>query len=197
MPPLIHAGMAHAQFETIHPFLDGNGRVGRLLITFLLCRRKVLRQPLLYLSVFLKAHRAQYYDRLTAIRNDGDWEGWISFFLRGVAEMSDSATVTARKIMELREQLRQRELPPAAARLLDRLYEQPVLSARTAEKLLKVQFATANRALEALENAGIVREVTGQQRNRRYRFDAYLNLFERAERSSGSTEGSETGSTTE
>lgn len=181
LPALIHAGLAHGQFETIHPFLDGNGRVGRLLITFLLCGRKVLQQPLLYLSVFLKAHRAQYYDRLTAIRNDGDWEGWLSFFLRGVAEMSDSATATAKAIMELREQLRQRELPPAAARLLERLYEQPVLSARTAEKLLKVQFATANRALEALENAGIVREVTGQQRHRRYRFDEYLNLFERGE----------------
>jgi Fic family protein len=175
---LIHAGLAHAQFETIHPFLDGNGRIGRLLITFLLCGRGVLRHPLLYLSVYLKAHRAQYYDRLSAIRNDGDWEGWLGFFLRGVAETSNSATTTAHAIMELRESLRARSLPPAAARLRDKLFEHPVLTARAAESLMNVQFATANRALDALEEAGIVREVTGQQRNRRFRFDAFLALFE-------------------
>lgn len=185
LPLLLHAGLAHAQFETIHPFLDGNGRVGRLLITFLLCGRGVLHQPLLYLSVYLKAHRAQYYDRLTAIRNDGDWEGWLTFFLRGVVEMSDSATATARAIMRLREKLRATGLPPAAARLLDRLYEHPVISARTAEALLDVQFATASRALEVLEKAGIVREVTGQQRNRRYRFHPYLALFENVEQAPG------------
>ncbi len=178
LPVLLHAGLAHAQFETIHPFLDGNGRVGRLLITFLLCSRGVLRQPLLYLSVYLKAHRAQYYDRLTAIRNDGDWEGWLTFFLRGVAETSESAAATAHAITKLREGLRNRGLPPAAARLLDRLYEHPVISARTAESMLNVQFATANRALEVLEKESIVREITGQQRHRRYRFDAYLALFE-------------------
>lgn len=181
LPVLIHAGLAHAQFETIHPFLDGNGRVGRLLITFLLCGRRVLSQPLLYLSVYLQAHRAQYYDRLTAIRNDGDWESWLAFFLRGVAEVSDNATATARAIIGLREKLRHRELPPAAARLLDHLYARPILSARTAERLLNVQFATANRALEALAEAGVVREVTGQQRNRRFRFEEYLALFDRPE----------------
>jgi len=178
IPVLIHAGLAHAQFETIHPFLDGNGRIGRLLITFLLCGRGVLRHPLLYLSVYLKAHRAQYYDRLTAIRNDGDWEGWLAFFLRGVAETSNSATTTAHAIMELRESLRARSLPPAAARLRDKLFEHPILTASAAESLLNVQFATANRALDVLEEAGIVREVTGQQRNRRFRFDAFLALFE-------------------
>jgi Fic family protein len=112
LPLLMHVAVAHAQFETIHPFLDGNGRVGRLLIGLLLCERGALRHPLLYLSVYLKAHRAQYYDRLTAIRNDGDWEGWVAFFLRGVAEVSDSATVTARAIVELRETLRAKSLPP-------------------------------------------------------------------------------------
>ena len=95
LPHLIHCGLAHAQFETIHPFLDGNGRVGRLLITFLLCEREILHRPLLYLS-YLKANRIEYYDRLTAIRMDGDWEGWIKFFLRGVAEVSVEATKTAR-----------------------------------------------------------------------------------------------------
>lgn len=180
LPALLHAGLAHAQFETIHPFLDGNGRVGRLLITFLLCGRRVLRHPLLYLSVYLKAHRAQYYDRLTAIRNDGDWEGWIGFFLRGVGETSDDATATAHAIVRLREELRARELPPAAARLRDLLFEHPILTARSAESLLNVQYATANRALDALADAGIVREVTGQQRNRRFRFDAFLSLFDGA-----------------
>ena len=182
LPALVHAALAHAQFETIHPFLDGNGRVGRLLITFLLCGRGVLRHPLLYLSVYFKAHRAQYYDRLTAIRNDGDWEGWLGFFLRGVAETSEDATATAKAIVQLREELRVRELPPAAARLRDLLFEHPVLTARAAEKLLDVQYATANRALDALAEAGMVREVTGQQRNRRFRFDAFLSLFDGAKR---------------
>jgi Fic family protein len=99
LPVLIHCGLAHAQFETIHPFLDGNGRIGRLLITFLLCQREILQKPLLYLSLYLKAHRAEYYDRLMAIRNDGNWEGWLKFFLRGVAETSPSATRTAREIL--------------------------------------------------------------------------------------------------
>ena len=188
LPVLLHAGLAHAQFETIHPFLDGNGRVGRLLITFLLCSRAALRQPLLYLSVYLKAHRARYYDRLTAIRNDGDWEGWLMFFLRGVSETSESAAMTATEIMKLREHLRSRDLPPAAGRLLDRLYQHPVISARAAESLLDVQFATASRALEALEQQGIVREITGQQRNRRYRFDAYLALFEQPRTAQGEAE---------
>jgi hypothetical protein len=104
-----------------------------------------LRHPLLYLSVYLKAHRTQYYDRLTAIRNDGDWEGWLGVFLRGVAETSNSATTTAHAIMELRESLRARSLPPAAARLRDKLFEHPVLTARAAQSLMSVQFATANR----------------------------------------------------
>lgn len=102
-PTLIQCGLAHAQFETIHPFLDGNGRVGRLLITFLLCQRGILKFPLLYLSHYLKFHRAEYYDRLMAIRNDGNWEGWLRFFLKGVCEVSRSATETARKILELRQ----------------------------------------------------------------------------------------------
>ena len=95
LPDLVHCGIAHAQFETIHPFLDGNGRVGRLLITFLLCQKEILRRPLLYLSLYLRAHRAEYYDRLMAIRLDGNWEGWLKFFLKGVFEVSQSATETA------------------------------------------------------------------------------------------------------
>jgi Fic family protein len=108
LPPLVHCALVHAQFETIHPFLDGNGRVGRLLITFLLCHRGSLHRPLLYLSAYLKAHRLEYYDRLTAIREKGDWEDWLAFFLRGVAETADEATWTARDILNLRDEHRSR-----------------------------------------------------------------------------------------
>ena len=116
-PVLVHCALAHAQFETIHPFIDGNGRIGRLLITFLLCQREILHHPLLYLSSYLKAHRSEYYDRLTAIRLSGDWEGWIRFFLRGVFEVSQAASATARKILELREQASAAGEAPGSSRL--------------------------------------------------------------------------------
>src|SRR2546426_4331371 len=134
LPVLIHTGLAHAQFETIHPFLDGNGRVGRLLITFLLCERKVLHRPLLYLSHYLKMHRAEYYDRLTAIRNDGNWESWLKFFLRGIDEVSGEAITTARQIFALRDEHRQAinkdmgSIAGSGLRLLDYLYEQPMIN---------------------------------------------------------------------
>lgn len=179
LPPLLHCAVAHAQFETIHPFLDGNGRVGRLLITFLLCEQKILSRPLLYLSHFLKAHRAEYYDRLTAIRVDGDWEGWLRFFLRGVAEVSASAATTARRILALREESRSRLGNDAnATRLLDLLFEYPIVSVRHVERHLGCAFVTASRAVEKLEAAGVLREITAQKRNRRFRFEPYLELFE-------------------
>jgi Fic family protein len=184
LPVLIQCAFAHAQFETIHPFLDGNGRVGRLLITFLLCERKVLHRPLLYLSLFMKVHRSEYYDRLMAVRRDGNWEGWIKFFLRGVAEVSQSATETARAIVNLRETHRQLigdKLAGRAAlgmRLLDYLFEQPLLSIPLVEKRLDCSFVTANKLVEQLQELGIVRETTGWQRNRRYRYDPYLALFD-------------------
>jgi Fic family protein len=184
LPVLIHCGLAHAQFETIHPFLDGNGRVGRLLITFLLCERKVLHRPLLYLSLFLKVHRSEYYDRLMAVRRDGNWEGWLKFFLRGIAEVSQSATETARAIMNLRETHRQLigdKLAGRAAlgmKLLDYLFEQPLVSVPLVEKRLACSFVTANKLVEQLEELKLVRETTGWQRNRRYRYDPYLALFD-------------------
>jgi Fic family protein len=184
LPVLIHCGLAHAQFETIHPFLDGNGRVGRLLITFLLCERQVLHRPLLYLSLFLKWHRAEYYDRLMAVRRDGDWEGWLKFFLRGVAEVSQSATETARAIMHLRETHRQwigDKLAGRAAlglRLLDYLFEQPIVSVALVERRLECSFVTANRVVEQLAELKLLRETTGGQRNRRYRYEPYLALFD-------------------
>ena len=178
LPVLIHAGLAHAQFETIHPFLDGNGRVGRLLITLLLCERQVLQLPLLYLSLYLRIHRAQYYDRLTAIHADGDREGWLKFFLRGVAEVSRKATDTARGILDLRE--RHRDLLAGKATplaLLDHLFRQPILSVRLAEERLGCSYVTAAKAIRELERLGLIREITGRKRDRLYRYDEYLGLF--------------------
>lgn len=184
LPVLIHTGLAHAQFESIHPFLDGNGRVGRLLITFLLCQRKVLHRPLLYLSHYLKAHRAEYYDRLMAIRNDGNWEGWLKFFLRGVEEVSDEAIHTSLQIFALREQHRELvngSLGTSAAgglRLLDYLYEQPIVNVRVVERRLKSSFVTANKLVEQFVKLEILKETTGGLRNRRYSYVPYLALFE-------------------
>ena len=185
-PTLIQCGLAHAQFETIHPFLDGNGRVGRLLITFLLCQRGILKFPLLYLSHYLKFHRAEYYDRLMAIRNDGNWEAWLKFFLKGVGEVSRSATETARKILELRQKhqalIRDKASNQTnAALLLDYLFEQPIVNVRLVEEHVKCAFVTADKLVKQFEQLGIVKEVTGGQRNRRYEYSPYLALFEPVE----------------
>lgn len=183
-PLLIQCGLAHAQFETIHPFLDGNGRVGRLLITFLLCARGALCQPLLYLSLYLKGHRAAYYDRLMAVRNDGDWEGWIKFFLKGIREVSDDATETARRIVELRERNLKTiaGLPSTALgmKLLDLLFAQPIVNIPLVVANLNCTFPTGTKLVEQFCKAGILKETTGGKRNRRYRFHPFLALFEPA-----------------
>lgn len=185
IPVLIQCGLMHAQFETIHPFLDGNGRVGRLLITFLLCEREVLSRPLLYLSLYLKEHRAAYYDRLMAVRLEGDWEGWLKFFLRGVAQTSEGATATARKVLELRESSRRRvtglDINPALAlRALDLLFEHPVVTVGFLAGELGCAFKSANRLVEALAapEVALLRETTGGKRNRRFRFEPLLSHFE-------------------
>jgi Fic family protein len=184
LPLLVKIGLAHAQFETIHPFLDGNGRVGRLLITFLLCERGVLHKPVLYLSHYFKRHRQVYYERLQAVRDTGDFEGWLVFFLRGVADVSVEAADTARRILELREQHRRAitdQLGRAAGnghRVLERLYEQPILSVKDAQTLLGTTFAGANQIVQRLVALGVLRELTGQARHRRFRYDAYVRLFE-------------------
>ncbi len=183
VPVLIHCGLAHAQFETIHPFLDGNGRVGRLLVTFLLCQQGILHQPLLYLSHYLKAHRAEYYDRLTAIRTEGNWEGWLKFFLRGVFEVSQAATTTARAILDLREAHRQAITQKAGGSangliLLDYLFEQPMTMVRLVERQLHCAYATAGKLVDQLVDLGLLRETTGGQRNRVFRYEPYLALFE-------------------
>jgi Fic family protein len=182
LPPLMHASLAHAQFETIHPFLDGNGRVGRLLITFLLCHRRVLSKPLLYLSHYLKRHRQEYYDRLQAVRTDGRWEEWVGFFLQGVEEVATEANLTAKKILALREQHRNMLAEEGRAsgnllRALDILFERPLLTPRHLERQLDVSFVTANKIITRMRALGILDEITGHKRNRQFQYTPYLQLF--------------------
>jgi len=183
LPILIHCGLAHAQFETIHPFLDGNGRIGRLLVTFLLCEQKILSRPLLYLSHYLKAHKAEYYDHLMAIRNEGDWERWLKFFLRGIYEVSQAATKTAGSILKMREEHRnviseRLKGSTLGLRLLDYLFEQPVITVQLASQHMECAYATANKLIDQFSKLGLLQELTGWKRNRRYRYEPYLTLFE-------------------
>jgi Fic family protein len=189
VPVLIRCALAHAQFETIHPFLDGNGRVGRLLITFMLCEAKVLALPLLYLSIYLKAHRSEYYEHLMAIRLKGDWEAWVKFFLRGVSETALLATKTAKQILEMREQHRAHfAYNSQALLLLDSLMRQPYIDNNRAKEILRCSFVTASNTVKKLETAALLQEVTGQARNRVFRYKPYLDLFE--QQSLESLEGS-------
>lgn len=183
LPLLIKIGMVHAQFETIHPFLDGNGRVGRLLITFLLCERKVLQKPVLYLSWFFKRHRQQYYEELQSVRDRGMWEQWLVFFLRGIVEVSGQATDTARQILTLREEHRHivtENFGRAASnghRVLEHLYKQPIISVSNVQGLIGTTYAAANGLVARLVESGILREYTGQSRNRRFMYQSYVDLF--------------------
>ncbi len=187
LPVLVQVGLAHAQFETIHPFLDGNGRIGRLLITFLLVEKGLLRKPVLYLSYYFKKHRTEYYNRLQAIRDTGDWEGWLEFFLPGVAQVSEEATQTAAHILRMREEYRAKiteHLGRAAAnghRVMDKLFERPIITVATVREWLGITPAGANQIVGRLEEIGLLREITGYTRNRRFRFEPYLRLFEDTE----------------
>lgn len=180
LPVLVQVGLAHAQFETIHPFLDGNGRVGRLLITFQLVQQSVLHRPLLYLSYFFKRNRAEYYDRLMAVRTSGDWEGWLRFFLRGVAETATEATDTARRILGLREQHRklvQGMLGLNGIRLLELLFERPVVNVNFVRDRLDVSFGTANQLVHQVAGLSLLLEITGNKRGRIFRYEPYLALL--------------------
>lgn len=180
VPLLIRCGLAHAQFETIHPFLDGNGRVGRLLITLMLCEAGALSRPLLYLSVFLKAHRAEYYDRLMAIRQSGHWEPWLKFFLRGVSLTARAATRTAHDIVILREAHRSAVMKNAKAlKLLDHLFQQPLVSPKRIAEVVGCTHPTAVKLARDMEARGWLREMTGYERNRLYRYQPYMELFHR------------------
>jgi len=182
-PLLVSIGLAHAQFETIHPFLDGNGRIGRLLITLLLCERGVLARPVLYLSHFFRRHRQEYYDRLQAIRDAGDWEAWLEFFLRGVAEVSQQSAGTARRVLGLREEHRSaitRSLGRGAAgghRVLEYLFDHPIVSVGELREVLNISYQGANQLVARLQQLGILQECTGRSRNRRFRYASYIELF--------------------
>ncbi|HET7576579.1 MAG TPA: Fic family protein [Sphingomicrobium sp.] len=184
IPPLIRIGLAHAQFETIHPFLDGNGRVGRLLITLFLVEKTLLRRPVLYLSYYFKRHRAEYYDRLQGIRDRGDWEAWLYFFLEGVAQVANLAAETAQKVLRLREDHRQviidtfERASATPLRVLDKLYRLPVTSANVVMSDIGTSYPTANNIVRQLEKIGILREMTGQRRNRFYLYQTYMSLFD-------------------
>ncbi len=181
-PALVRAGIAHAQFETIHPFLDGNGRLGRLLITFLLCEQEILAKPLLYLSVYLKKNKEAYYDWLMRVRFEGDWEGWLRFFLRGVIEVSEEARQTARNVLQLqqdhraliREKLGGSRLAPE---LFDRLFLRPVVSVESVEKGLSCSRSAANMLVGEFESIGILKEITGRQRDRVFRYQPYMDAL--------------------
>jgi Fic family protein len=187
LPPLVKIALAHVQFETIHPFLDGNGRVGRLLITFLLTERGVLHKPVLYLSYYFKQHRQAYYDHLQAVRERGAWETWLSFFLRGVIEVAGEAADTARRVLQLREQHRAAitaQLGRAAGnghKVLEALYDRPIVSVNDVRKLTGTTYAAANGLVARLANLGVLVEMTGYARNRRFRYAPYIALFASAE----------------
>ena len=180
LPPLVRAGLLHVQFETIHPYLDGNGRIGRLLVTLLLDHWKLLTQPLLYLSLFFKRHRDDYYRRLNAVRIDGDWEGWLDFFLDGVATIADEAVASARELFALFAADRARMLAGektsiGAVRLFELLPRHPIVTVASATKLLETTKPTAGKAIELLAAAGVLVESTGKKRDRSFSYRAYLD----------------------
>lgn len=182
LPVLVRAGLAHVQFETIHPFLDGNGRVGRLLITLLLCEAGVLREPLLYLSLYLKENRATYYELLDRVRREGDWEAWLAFFLDGVRETAEAAVSTAQRLAGLFQQDR-RELEPtgrragSALRVHEALKERPIQSLPALCHVTGLSFPATSSAMDLLVDLGIARELTGKRRNRLFVYDHYLAIL--------------------
>lgn len=182
LPPLVRAGLAHAQFETIHPFLDGNGRIGRLLITLLLERWGVLAEPLLYLSYAFRRRQLEYYSKLSAVRMRGDWEGWTAFYLECVRSAADDGVELAARLFELHSADRRRVLAdPAstvsAARLVDMLPERPVITAPMASEMLGVTAPTARKAIEIAVAAGVLRETSGRERDRVYSYHGYLKAL--------------------
>ena len=181
-PALLKAGLAHVQFETIHPFLDGNGRLGRLLITLLLRAESALSEPILYLSLYFKSHRQEYYDHLQRVRTDGDWEGWLRFFLEGVISTSDEAVSTTRRILALFEKDRRQleKLGRAAAsafRVHQYLQKKPISGIREIEKGLRLTYPTVADALDRMKKARIVKELTGFKRNRVFAYAPYVELL--------------------
>ncbi len=181
-PAVLKAALTHVQFETIHPFLDGNGRVGRLLITLLLCSEGVLREPMLYLSLYLKQHRARYYELLDGVRRDGDWEAWIDFFADGVAETAEGAVATARHLLDIAAKDRDRiaglRREAGSAALVHELLQQvPVCNIPRLVKMSHLTVPTVTKALDVLGRLHIVRELTGKKRDRVYGYDGYMKIL--------------------
>lgn len=184
LPPLVRIALIHAQFETVHPFLDGNGRIGRLLIAALLEQWHLLPEPLLYLSAYLKQHQAEYYRRLSSIRTDGDWEGWVVFFLEGVANAASEAergivAIASLVTADRRRLLESPKSGPAAYRLFEMLPMMPRFNIERARRTLNTSFPTASAAVNQLVDLGIVKEMTGQKKNRRYSYQGYVDLLMR------------------
>jgi Fic family protein len=182
LPPLVRAGMAHVQFETIHPFPDGNGRIGRLLIALLLEHWALLDARLLYISVAFKRHRAEYYEKLSAVRTSGDWEGWNRFFLACVREAADDGVAASKRLFAVLTTDRARlvEVPSVtvpAIRLFDRLPAHPLVTLPLAAKLINSSTPTAAKAITVLQKAGVLRETTGRIRKRTYAYEKYLRVL--------------------
>jgi Fic family protein len=182
VPSLVRAGLAHVQFETIHPFLDGNGRVGRLLITFLLCHGGILREPLLYLSLYFKQHRDEYYALLDAVRQTGDWEAWLRFFLEGVAQTAEGAATTAQRLTTIFRDDQERiqragRTAGSALRVQQVLKERPVVSLQEVTERAGLSFPAASSGMQVLEELGVARELTGKKRNRLFGYTKYLDVL--------------------
>ena len=182
IPTLLKAGLSHAQFESIHPFLDGNGRVGRLLITLLLVHDGVLREPMLYLSLYFKQNRQTYYDLLNGLRDSGDWEEWLDFFLQGVTQTAERAASTARQLLDLFEQdassiQQQGRTASSALRVHKALQERPITSLQEVGRRAGLASTAANTGMRVLENLGIAQEITGRERDRRYGYQRYIDIL--------------------
>ena len=181
-PVLLKSSLAHVQFEIIHPFLDGNGRLGRLLITLILINEAVLREPMLYLSLYFKTHRSAYYDHLQRVRLEGDWEGWLRFFLQGVLETAQQAVETARTVLDLFEQDRERirglgRIAGSCLQLHQRLQQKAIVNIPDSARALEINRTTISNCIRRLQELGIAREITGQRRNRLFVYDRYVRIL--------------------
>ncbi len=184
MPPLVKCAVIHAQFETIHPFVDGNGRIGRLLITFYLVAQKILTRPLLYLSYFLKKNRAEYYELLMQVRLSGDWESWVKFFLKGIDEVSQEAGATASQMIRLKQETIDRLYQSHfssiyAVKLIDLLFAKPIIDVKAITDEFKISKESGNEIVRRFEQLGILRELTGKQRYKKYLFHEYTAIISR------------------
>jgi Fic family protein len=182
MPVVIRTALAHVQFETIHPFLDGNGRVGRLLVTFLLCHANMLREPLLYLSLYLKENREEYYRLLNLVREEGDWEAWLVFFLEGIRKTAEGAVSTAGRLVSLFEEDRRQiqtrgRAAGSALRVHEALKQRPLTSLQEIRQRAGLSFPAASDAIALLVDLGIARELTGRRRNRAFGYTHYLAIL--------------------